>query len=241
MADLTTAVRDTLESRFAVLLPTSQLVHQLKMCTDLNDGIRYVTCPMRPNETSQIHICAQPEQANENQQPKLTDSPQADESDIILSNHSGRSTTGSTTSTPVAVRSLASPTSRADSEQLAQRLLSLVALTDHSDVEDQFRHRFGPQPSPRLGLCPFPWRFVRFLSADQVYQLLEWKQQYEARISHLPHDIQRLLYALRPTLDYPCVRVSSRPNFRSILVLSATFFRINCFMRSKCIIFLLID
>ncbi|THD27791.1 Neurobeachin [Fasciola hepatica] len=205
---LTTAVRDTLESRFAVLLPTSQLVHQLKMCTDLNDGVRFVTCPMGSNETSQIQSYAEPELRNEGHHLKITDSSQTEqqEADIILSNQSGGSTTGSTTSTPVAVRSLASPTSRADSEQLAQRLLSLVALTGSSDAEHQHHHRLGTPPGPRLGLCPFPWRFVRFLSADQVYQLWEWKQQYEARISYLPNDIQRLLYALRPTLDYPCVR-----------------------------------
>ncbi|TPP65009.1 Neurobeachin, partial [Fasciola gigantica] len=207
-ADLTTAVRDTLESRFAVLLPTSQLVHQLKMCTDLNDGVRFVTCPMGSNETSQIQSYAQPELRNEGHHLKITDSSQTEqqEADIILFNQSGHSTTGSTTSTPVAVRSLASPTSRADSEQLAQRLLSLVALTGSPDAEHQHHHRLGTPPGPRLGLCPFPWRFVRFLSADQVYQLWEWKQQYEARISYLPNDIQRLLYALRPTLDYPCVR-----------------------------------
>ncbi|CAH8549945.1 unnamed protein product [Dicrocoelium dendriticum] len=195
---LTAATRNCLEFRFFHLTPSHDLVLQLKSFSNFRDGVRYVpitsdACTLQSGMEPSDH----PSGASPTHQPTKTT---ADANSPRTPPH---------TSSLLRIDSVGSDV-ESELDGMSQRLLCMTKLLCSAA---------GPSGS-RLGFFPSPWRFVNFLSIDQLFWVLDLKQRYSAKVAHLPIQLQRLVYALRSTLLYPVVRVSSFFDFP---------FRFHCF------------
>ncbi|KAF8571585.1 hypothetical protein P879_00746 [Paragonimus westermani] len=174
---LMAAVRNCLESRFFHLQPSHEILLQLKSFTNSADGVRFV--------------------------PLISDMCAIQSADEVNSSCSAQDEADITTHQdhyngfhyPSLIRGLVDPASEVELESLATRLFCLTKLLSPSAV---------PLES-RLGFAPSPWRFMNFLSTDHLLLLNNLKQRHIARLGHLPRELHRLIFSLRPTLHYPVV------------------------------------
>ncbi|KAF7257255.1 hypothetical protein EG68_05654, partial [Paragonimus skrjabini miyazakii] len=174
---LMTAVRNCLESRFFHLQPSHEVLLQLKSFTNSADGVRFVPVI---SDTCTIQSADEANSAGSAQ----------DEADITThQDHYNGS------HYPSLIHGLLDPASAVELEGLATRLFCLTKLLSTST---------GPLES-RLGFAPSPWRFMNFLSTDHLFSLNDLKQRHIARLAHLPRELHRLMFSLRPTLHYPVV------------------------------------
>ncbi|KAA3679391.1 uncharacterized protein DEA37_0003748 [Paragonimus westermani] len=191
---LMAAVRNCLESRFFHLQPSHEVLLQLKSFTNSADGVRFV--PIISD------MCAI-QSADEVNSPCSAQ----DEADITThqDHYNGFHY-------PSLIRGLVDPASEVELESLATRLFCLTKLLSTSA---------GPLES-RLGFAPSPWRFMNFLSTDHLLLLNNLKQRHITRLGHLPRELHRLIFSLRPTLHYPVVHDLQRvPEF---LAMSVAYF-----------------
>ncbi|TGZ55258.1 hypothetical protein CRM22_010440 [Opisthorchis felineus] len=179
---LTATVRNCLESRFLHLQPSHQLVLQLKSFTFDRDTTRFVSLTTSDAEP---HSLKHTKARSDSSSP--TGSTETEPT--------GEHTIDHRFQCPQLLANILQPAFEIELESMAIRLLCLTQLME--------THAF--RSNSRLGFCAFPWRSINSLSAHQLYRLHELKQQHDAKIVHMPKEIQRLVYSLRPTLNYPLV------------------------------------
>ncbi|OON20071.1 Beige/BEACH domain protein, partial [Opisthorchis viverrini] len=179
---LTATVRNCLESRFLHLQPSHQLVLQLKSFTFDRDTTRFVSLTANDAEPFSLkHVKTRSESRSS------TGSTETDST--------GEHTITHRFQCSQLLANILQPAFEIELESMAVRLLCLTQLVETHALRS----------NSRLGFCAFPWRSITSLSTHQLYRLHELKQQHDAKIVHMPKEIQRLVYSLRPTLNYPVV------------------------------------
>ncbi|KAG5449774.1 Lipopolysaccharide-responsive and beige-like anchor protein, variant 2 [Clonorchis sinensis] len=179
---LTATVRNCLESRFLHLQPSHQLVLQLKSFTFDRDTTRFVPLTTSDAEPHSLKLAKARSESRSS-----TGSTEMDSTGEHSITHRFQC--------PQLLANILQPAFEIELESMAVRLLCLTQLVE--------THAF--RSNSRLGFCAFPWRSINSLSAQQLHRLHELKQQHDAKIVHMPKEIQRLVYSLRPTLNYPVV------------------------------------
>ncbi|CAL8070942.1 unnamed protein product [Calicophoron daubneyi] len=216
---LTATVRNCLESRFFGFQASYELVTQLKLFANGGDGVRYVSCGGSALEDSVIRY------ADDHGEYDLDSPSRSNQTEADITSTSGGFRT---CECPRTLTGIVGNAVEAELESMATKLLCFAKLMSSR----------SPVQTPRLGLCTYPWRFLPCLSSDQLYLLWERKQRHDTKIAHLPIDLQRLIYALRPTFIYTTLRDESF--IRTVihpLEDQQTLLQIRDFNRLQCIVY----
>nr|CAH8853482.1 unnamed protein product [Trichobilharzia regenti] len=211
---LTTAVRNCLESRLNVLLPSAYLVQTMKQLASGSDIISHTVCNdavddgVEVNEVLFIQLAGDGSHNIQSIQI-ISGSTQTSNGDLRVDKikHDNNSNGIDITSKEFHSKHLSLPMPNNSSSQnnnlledslenLTRKVLNLSRFHLVVDLEYYTIHR--------LGCAVQPWKFPDYLASPlDLFRIGDMKQAYDTKIRHLSGTFQQLLYGIKPYFNYP--------------------------------------